>query len=441
VEDLLTLVRDEVEQLAQEGVERLDADHLLTPIVALSGPERSEALEGLYADLAGRAPGPGFPYREPSDLAGITAARPARPAPLSSPPRAELQDRILGAWLGRCAGCTLGKPVEGWRYATIRSYLESAAAWPLQDYIPPDGKLPEGGRIGLDEAAGVRWGPGQAASLRGHVDGMARDDDIDYTILGLHVLERFGGDFSTADVGRTWLETLPYGQTYTAERVAYRNLVNGLEPPATATCRNPYREWIGAQIRGDIWGYVNPGDPDRAATMAYADAALSHTKNGVYGEQFAAGMIAAALATDDVEQIVDWGLAVIPARCRLAEGIAEVRAWHRVEPAWEGCRARIEERYGTYNWVHTIPNALVVVMALLYGRRRFEETVCIAVAAGWDADCNGATAGSILGATLGAAQLPSKWVAPLHDRLRSSVVGFDGAAISDLALRTVGMVS
>lgn len=286
----------------------------------------------------------------------------------------------------------------------------------------------------------MRWGPGQAASLRGHVDGMARDDDIDYTILGLHVLERFGGDFSTADVGRTWLETLPYHQTYTAERVAYRNLVNGLEPPATATYRNPYREWIGAQIRGDIWGYVNPGDPDRAATMAYTDAALSHTKNGVYGEQFAAGMIAAALATDDLEQIIDWGLAVTPARCRLAEGIAEVRAWHRVEPAWEGCRARIEERYGSYNWVHTIPNALVVVMALLYGRRQFEETVCIAVAAGWDADCNGATAGSILGATLGAAQLPSKWVAPLHDRLRSSVVGFDGAAISDLALRTVGMV-
>ena len=429
MEDLLTLVRDEVDQLVQEGVEGVDADRLLAPIAGLAGPERADALNRLYADLAGCVPGPGFPYREPSDLDAIRAARPAQPASLPPPAGAALQDRILGAWLGRCAGCTLGKPVEGWRYETIKAYLDSAGAWPLDAYIPADGKRPDG----------VRWSPGQLASLRGKVDGMARDDDIDYTILGLHVLERFGRDFSTADVGAAWLDSLPYHQTYTAERVAYRNLVDGLAPPATATYRNPYREWIGAQIRADIWGYVNPGAPDRAATMAYRDAALSHTRNGIYGEQLVAAMVAAALATDDIEQVIEQGLSVIPARCRLAEGIAEVRACHRMEPAWERCRRRIEERYGGYHWVHTIPNALVVVMALLYGERRFEETVCVAVASGWDADCNGATAGSILGAVLGASQLPAAWVAPLHDRVRSAVAGFDGAAISDLARRTMGM--
>ncbi|MGQ9691695.1 MAG: hypothetical protein ACUVQY_10675, partial [Thermoproteota archaeon] len=65
-------------------------------------------------------------------------------------------------------------------------------------------------------------------------------------------------DFETLDVGEMWLERLPYHMVYTAERVAYRNLVNGLKPPETALNLNPYREWIGARIRADIWGYVTP---------------------------------------------------------------------------------------------------------------------------------------------------------------------------------------
>ncbi len=32
-------------------------------------------------------------------------------------------------------------------------------------------------------------------------------------------------------------------------------------PPETALIRNPYREWIGAQIRADLWGWVSPAQP------------------------------------------------------------------------------------------------------------------------------------------------------------------------------------
>src|SRR5262249_24130013 len=174
------------------------------------------------------------------------------------------RDRAHAAWLGRCAGCVLGKPVEGWTRETIREYLELENAYPLVDYFP----AATGNGFEMREC----W----PTTTRGRIDSVARDDDIDYTIVGLHVLEEHGASIGPDDVGREWLDRLPFTRVYTAERAAYRNLLHGLKPPETATYRNPYREWIGAQIRADVWGYVSPGRPRQAARLAYRDATLSH---------------------------------------------------------------------------------------------------------------------------------------------------------------------
>ena len=88
---------------------------------------------------------------------------------------------------------------------------------------------------------------------------------------------------------RLWLDELPAGRTFTAERIAYRNLLSGLEPPLTARHRNPFREWIGALIRADVHGWTNPGDPAAAAEQAHRDATLTHTANGVYAAMFIGG--------------------------------------------------------------------------------------------------------------------------------------------------------
>jgi len=96
----------------------------------------------------------------------------------------------------------------------------------------------------------------------------------------------------------------------------------------------------------------------------------------------------------------------------------------------------VMEAYGGYHWVHTINNAAFVVLGLLYGGGDLGRSVSISVMAGFDTDCNGATAGSVVGAMLGAKALPGDWVTPLGDRVRSILAGFSESSISDLARRT-----
>lgn len=160
-----------------------------------------------------------------------------------------LADRVLGGWLGRIAGNMLGKPVEQgevWTRDRIDRYLRATDALPLTDYLPGPPTETE------ERALRPEW----RTCVRGRVHGSCRDDDVDYAILGLHLLETHGFGFSTEQVGDLWLLRLPYLQTFTAERAAYRNLANGLRPPLTATYENPYQEWIGALIRADVHGWV-----------------------------------------------------------------------------------------------------------------------------------------------------------------------------------------
>ncbi len=423
IERLRTTLADELTQRDEEGCDVADlrGEVEAQGLAALSAAEVTAYLDRLAA-LPVR---PGFAYREPSGLASIQAARPAAP-PLPAADMAEYEQRLRGAWLGRCAGCCLGKPVELWPRQEIRRYLDAAGVGELRDYLPL-----------LDPNPAARpLHPSALVSTRGNIDGMPRDDDIDYCILALLVLEAHGLEASTEDWAAAWLERLPFMQVYTAERAAYRNLVLGVPPGEAARVQNPYREWIGAQIRADVLGYVSPGLPAQAAELAYRDAALSHVKNGIYGEMWAAASVAAAFSLDDPVEAVGAGLAQIPAASRLHEALTQTLAWSRELPAWEQAWERVEAAYGGYHTVHTINNACYTVLGLAYGRGDFGATVGIAVACGEDTDCNGATAGSIFGAAHGAAAVPDAWTAPFHDRAATRVSGAGEPRISGLIERT-----
>ncbi|WP_433518063.1 ADP-ribosylglycohydrolase family protein [Nonomuraea sp. CA-143628] len=371
---------------------------------------------------------------EPSDLPAIIAACPNWPVP-TAPREGERVSqvdpaRVLGAWQGRAAGCVLGKPVEKIPRAGIREIAEATGNWPITGWFTAKG-LP------VDIAERWPWNRRSAVnSLAENIDGVPEDDDLNYPLLALSVLERHGRGFTTDDVAKLWLDELPAGRTFTAERVAYRNLLAGVEVPETATYRNPFREWIGALIRTDVYGWVNPGDPATAAEYAWRDARLTHTANGIYGAMFAAAMCASSLVASSAAEVVEAGLSVVPPRSRLYQAVRQAAEDAAQESDFERVVDRLHERHGTLHWVHTINNAALVAATLIHGRGDFTATIAGAVAGGWDTDSAGATAGSVAGALNGG--VPVRW--RMRDTLASSLTGFDGVGLGDLARRTQEMM-
>jgi ADP-ribosylglycohydrolase len=423
------LVHDELAQRRESGFDVAQLEHRCSAV----DPADREGLEGLYADLIDAPRASGWNYEEPEALQDILATLPLDPQ-RQSVGDGELGDKILGGWLGRVAGCNLGKPVEWgdhWTTSRIREYLEQAGAWPLRDYIPVLEPMPPQFELNAS------W----PETTRGRIDGSARDDDIDYAILGLHLIESHGRALTPALVAESWLSLLPVLQVFTAERAAYINLVNRVPIGLVRSTRNPYREWVGALIRGDAFGWTNPGDPRAAATAAYQDASLSHMGNGVYGELWSAALIAGAFGSRTIREAFERSLDSVPPRSRLAEALTTVRDLRDASLTWDAAISEIQSRWGRYSWVHTVNNAAIIAAGLLWGEEDYTTTVGLTVQGGWDTDSNAATAGSVAGVVLGARRLPRNFTEPLDDRTRSAIFGYDNSRISDLATRTVRLAT
>jgi len=376
----------------------------------------------------------GYPFIEPSDYPGICSAKPNRRHHFDQKIEEEqLLDKIGGAWIGRISGCLLGKPVEGWRSKELHQILKDSGNFPMNRYLMMKDFTP---------AWLKKVNPN--ATWADKLQGMAPiDDDTNYTVFAMKLVQTYGKEFTSDDVLEGWMNWIPFLATCTAERVAYRNGAMGLLAPHTATTLNPYREWIGAQIRGDFFGYLNPGRPDLAAEMAFRDAAISHIKNGIYGEMMMAAMIAAAALSDDLITVIEAGLDEIPARCRLRKDIQLILDLHQASKTYDEVIAEIHERYDEkdgHGWCHTNSNAMIVVTALLYGNKDFGKSLCMAVQPGFDTDCNGATTGSILGMMLGEKAIDPIWIEPYHKVLATSIIGHNVVTVDELVKSTLELI-
>ncbi|MFH8341086.1 ADP-ribosylglycohydrolase family protein [Streptomyces sp. AM6-12] len=365
---------------------------------------------------------------EPTELSAIRAACPDWPtAQLSGTPGPLAYE---ASWLGRAIGCLLGRPVGKLPLEAVRALGRAAGNWPLSGYFTARG-------VPAELLDVYPWDRRPAAtSLAENIDGMPAAGDLDHPLLGLLLLQRHGKGFSTTDVARLWLEELPPGRTSSAERLAYRNLLTGVEPPHTARYRNPFREWTGALVRADVHGWTNPGDPAAAADQAYRDAVLTHTANGVYAAMFTAATLAAAATGDhDVHTCLRVGRSVVPHRSRLAHAVDHAVQLAASRADFDTVVDELHARhFPAHHWMHALPNTALLAAALTHSDGDFTGSVRRAVAGGLVTGSAGASAGSVAGLLAGSpAALPEHWRAPLKNRLATAVADFDGTGFDTLA--------
>ena len=420
-------------QCVEEGLDVKKYKSLFDAVIAMPADEYKEKMADVLFELVSNAKTvEGYPYLEPSDLDEIFALCKEYPLQAKTLSEEELREKIRGAWYGRICGCLLGKPVEGVSCDDLKWLLQKTNNYPMTGYILKStlteemfegchGRLQEKGYADVIECAPV-------------------DDDTNYVALAQVLIRKFGRDFRPGHVARIWMERQGKNAYCTAERIAFCNFIRGITPPYSAMHKNSYREWIGAQIRGDYFGYINPGDPRTAADMAWRDASISHVKNGIYGEMFAAAMIACAAVTDHIEDIILGGLAQVPVTSRLYEKIMQILDDYHNGVGFYEAIEKLKTEYdpgNSHGWTHTIPNAAIVTLALLHGEGDFGKSVCRAVEVGYDTDCNGATVGSIIGIRNGFSGIDEVWTKPVNGKLDTSIFGVGVLDIDKAVERTM----
>jgi len=390
-----------VESMANRGFDMAEAEALLPLGLELSARGDRSALRALTARLLEKihsAPAdPASPYwgfEHPASWEEVRGAMGEAAVELEGEPHG-LEERTRAAWVGQLAGGSFGTAIEGYCSARIR------------------------------EVYGV---------ISGYVtEPETVNDDVVYELAFLDAFEKAGRRIEPRDIALEWVAQIEFG--WSAEWVALHNLNDGIFPPLSGSWRNPYSDWIGAQMRGMVCGMLAPGKPLEAARLAYADAVVSHSANGAYGEIYAAALTALAYLRSDMRALLVEAGRYLPQKSEYASVLRDCLDAARRSESPEAAWSILDRRFEEYNWIHAYPNLAADVVSLWFGEGDMTKSFSILAHAGLDVDCNAGLVGSVIGASRG--EVPAEWGSPLRDRLETYIKGKERLSISELAARTV----
>ncbi len=314
--------------------------------------------------------------------------------------RDDYRRKVLGCWMGKNIGGTLGAPFE-WRRQVndVSFYTQDLGGEPLPN------------------------------------------DDLDIQLLWLVALEEMGIGLDAHTLADYWcLYVTPHWSEYGTGKI---NMRTGLPPALCGTVGNTYKDSCGAFIRSEIWACIAPGCPSLAARYAYEDAVLDHGNGeGTYAEVFCAALESAAFVVDDLRALIDIGLSYVPADCGVAGAVRcavaafeagkdwlearddILRGWRGGTFRGDGFRTSADDRakgFDTGALGYDAPsNVAIVVLGLLYGGDDFDRMMCTTVNCGEDTDCTGATAGSVFGIMRGIDAIPPRWIEPIGRKIKTA---------------------
>jgi len=286
----------------------------------------------------------------------------------------EYKDKVFACWLGKNIGGTLGAPYEGRREAHSLTYY---------DPVP---------------------------------DGSAPNDDLDFQLVWLKMLQDRGVNPRLEDFVDYWIRDL---SSYPWNEYGFcrRNLERGLRPPISGCFENYFVDEMGSPIRSEIWACLAPGDPQLAAELAWMDSALDHAGGeGTCGEMFWSAVESAAFVVSDPRVLIRVGLSMIPIWSQISRVIREAVWCSDNGVPWGEARERVLRCFGHQQPCHAPQNHGFTAIGWLYGRD-FGDRLCKAVNCGYDTDCTGATLGSLLGILGGTSGIPREWRDPVGERV------------------------
>lgn len=312
--------------------------------------------------------------------------------------RDEYRQKVLGCWMGKNIGGTLGAPFEWKRQVNnISFYTQELKGEPLPN------------------------------------------DDLDLQLLWLIALEERGVVLDAKTLAELWL--LYVAAHWSEYGVAKVNMRAGLLPPLSGTHNNPFRDSCGAMCRVEIWACITPGCPHMAARYACEDAMLDHGQGeGTHAAVFCAAMESAAFVEKDLGKLVEIGLSYIPEQCGVALAAKAAVEYHRAGKSWREARDEILRHYrglhrpnpekvspedrakglGDGRLGYDAPSNIgMIVIGLLYGEGDFGKSLCTVVNCGEDTDTTAATVGSIFGIMHGIDAIPQKWIAPIGRSIKT----------------------
>lgn len=278
------------------------------------------------------------------------------------------REKILGCWLGKAVGGTLGQTFEG-----LSGPLDADFYFPVPEEMVPN-------------------------------------DDLDLQVLYACIIDQLDQPVVDRNVlAQAWADHVEF--PWNEYGVGMRNLAEGLKPPYTGSFDNWFTCGEGAAIRSELWACLAPGNPDLAAAYAYEDACFDHAGDGVVAAQFLARLQSLAFIENDPDTLLDGALAGIPSDSGIHRVVTDTRGWVAEGLGWVEVRGKIMERYGRSDFTDVRPNTGFVVLGWLAGKD-FSEKICITNNCGEDCDSSTASLGALLG-ILDPDSIDAKWLAPI----------------------------
>ena len=421
--------------------DKLEQGHDVGGLIAdlAAAPDSYDALLAIAQSASFSPLRSDWPYDEPHDLEAILASADRSPQRTPVTDLDAVAARVRTSFLARVAGCILGKPFEfDPTLDELRSVLEPAGEWPLTDYVTEA------------TAALLRQPQPQWPELvRERITHVAPDDDLNYTVLAMALLEQHGDHFTADDVRTMWLRQLPVAATFGPERIqliamataSLGSMLGDVATPRWTEVLNPTEEHCGALIRGDAYGYAHPGDPEAASRLAYVDASVTHRRTGIYAAMWVAAAVAVALGSDGNDRLapLEQALSVVPQRSRFAAVVRDSLTEVRDASDWLDGYRRIHGAYTSYTHCRVYQEVGTLMVTL-----RFADDVGhgigMQVCMGNDTDSFGATAGSLLGAMLGPAAFDeTHWLGRFNDRIHLALATEWETSLSALADRMAAL--